>query len=70
MGKNGEGHANQQIDLKFNHRYFKDPLERSVQTDENGYVYLGRLYDVKSVEAYCNCDFVFGEVTDAPTNLI
>jgi len=61
LGKNGEGHANQKIDLQFKHRYFREMIERTVQTDENGFVYLGRLLDVSQVDAFCDGDFVYNE---------
>jgi len=61
QGKNGEVYPNKTIKLSLSHKYFCNTLDYTVQSDENGCVYLGRLYDVETVEATCNDQVVYSD---------
>jgi len=50
-GKNGEAYAGQVVKVKLDHRYFQRPLKNTLQTNEEGLVFLGRLPDVKRISA-------------------
>merc|ERR550534_1227687 len=50
-GKNGEPYPNQLVKVWLEHRYFQRPLIHSLETNEDGIVFLGRLPDVKKIRA-------------------
>jgi len=50
-GKNGEPYQNQVVKIKLDHRYFQNDLKHTLETNEEGLVYLGRLPDVKKIYA-------------------
>jgi len=71
QGKNGEGYPNKVVKLHFTHRYLKNKVEATVQTDENGRVYLGRLPDVELVDAVCDDPIVYSDASfDVLTDLV
>jgi len=50
-GKNGEPYPNQVVSVKLEHRYFQNPLCHTLETNEDGIIFLGRLPDVKKIRA-------------------
>jgi len=50
-GKNGEPYANQVVTVKLEHRYFQNLLCHTLETNDDGIIFLGRLPDVKKIRA-------------------
>ena len=51
LGKNGEIKPDRQINLSIKHRDFRDPVNLSLQSDDDGRVHLGELNDIAQVTA-------------------
>eukprot|EP00493_Phyllostaurus_siculus_P005490 UN05533 len=60
-GKNGEPLPSEAVELEFTHRFFRDTIKRTVQTDEFGRVYLGKLYDVTQIDATSPSENIYSE---------
>ena len=50
-GKTGEPLSRQVVQLSLTHRQFRDPFAIALQADANGLIHLGRLSDVRSIQA-------------------
>ena len=61
-GKNGEALPGEDVELEFTHRFFRDTIKRTVETDEFGRVYLGKLYDVTQIDATSLSENIYSEV--------
>ena len=62
LGKNGEAYPDVVVDIELSHRFFTEKLKYTLITDENGCIYLGRLMDVKVMEASARSDLVYQSV--------
>jgi len=60
-GKNGEALPGEVVELEFTHRFFRDTIKRTVETDEFGRVYLGKLYDVTQIDATSLSENIYSE---------
>lgn len=51
-GKTGEPKSNRVVNFKINHYFKRDPINQSLQTDENGQIFLGTLKDIQSILSF------------------
>lgn len=52
-GKNGEPYAKQLVTVKLEHRFFQRPFTHNLETNSDGFIFLGRLPDVRRIRAQC-----------------
>lgn len=64
LGKNGEAYPDVVVDIELSHRFFTEKLKYTLITDESGCIYLGRLMDVKVMEASARSDLVYQSPDD------
>jgi len=52
-GKNGEPYAKQLVRVELDHRFFQRPFRHNLETNREGFIFLGRLPDVRRIRAQC-----------------
>eukprot|EP00494_Astrolonche_serrata_P024249 UN24507 len=59
LGKNGEPYKGVVVDIELSQRFFQKKLKYVLQTDDNGQIHLGFLFDVETLEATARSDLVY-----------
>lgn len=59
LGKNGEPYKDVVVDIELSHRYFTEKLKYTLISDDKGCIHLGRLMDVKMMEASARSELVY-----------
>lgn len=59
LGKNGEPYKDVVVDIELSHRFFTEKLKYTCITNDEGCIHLGRLMDVKVMEATARSDLVY-----------